>query len=189
MKVRLNLATKPLESHRQFLLAAGVAGTIGLVAFLVFSVTAYRMWRASSNIRRETASLESQVKSLGREQNSYRAFFAQPANKARMERAAFLNSLILQRSFPWIELFEDLEKELPTGVRVVSIAPRMENGRVLVKLVIGAQTDDGKIQFLKTLEDSKSFSQIQVKQETHPKQTQGVTDKVLLELQVWYAST
>jgi Tfp pilus assembly protein PilN len=188
MKVRLNLATKPLESHRQFLAGVGVVGGIGLVAFIALSITSYRAWRASSNLRRETASLESQVKGLESQQNSYRAFFSQPANKASMERAAFLNSLILQRSFPWIELFEALEKDLPTGVRVVSIAPRMEDGRVQIKLVIGAQSDEGKIQFLKTLETSKSFSQIEVRQETHPKQSQGETDKVLLELQAWYGS-
>ena len=48
----------------------------------------------------------------------------------RRQRAAYLNSLIQQSAFPWIQIFMDLERILPEGVRVVSIEPKMSGDTV-----------------------------------------------------------
>lgn len=189
MKIRLNLASKPLVNNRRFLVSAGTAGTIGVIALLVLSVTAFRSWRANREIRLEMDTLHAHIRQSEQRQQELRAFFEQPAERQKMERAAFLNALILERSFPWIKLFEDLESELPAGVRVVNIAPHLRGDHVEVKIVVGADSDENKIKFLKALENSKSFSVIQVKQETHPKQSPGEVDRVLLELDAWYQTT
>jgi Tfp pilus assembly protein PilN len=186
MKTRLNFATSPLLNRRKFVAGAGAAGIVGLLAFLILSVTAFRTWRSNREITAETDALRQHIRQLVARQQELRIFFEQPAEKQQMDRAAFLNSLILERSFPWVRLFEDLEKDLPPGVRVVNIAPRLEKGRVQVKIVIGADSDENKIKFLQALENSKSFSEVEVKQETHPKQTAGESDRVLLELEAWY---
>jgi hypothetical protein len=104
-----------------------------------------------------------------------------------LDRATFLNSLIGQRSFPWTKIFMDLEKTLPPGVRVVNISPKLNNGRALVDITIGAATDEGKIKFLESLEQSKVFSEIEVKGERHS-DSGGALDKVVLELSAWYAT-
>jgi Tfp pilus assembly protein PilN len=189
MKMRLNLASKPLVNNRRFLVTAGAAGSIGMIALLALSVTAFRSWRANREIRRETDALHEHIRQSMQHQQALQTFFDQGAERQKMDRAAFLNALILQRSFPWIKLFEDLEAYLPAGVRVVNIAPHLKNGHVEVKIVVGADSDANKIKFLKALEDSKSFSEIQVRQETHPKQSPGETDRVLLELDAWYQTT
>ncbi len=82
----------------------------------------------------------------------------------------------------------DLERSLPEGVRVVSIAPKMTEGRVEVKLVVGALSDESKLKFLRALEASKEFSRIQVLAETRPTRA-GEADRVYLELTAWYATT
>ena len=64
-----------------------------------------------------------------------------PAAKQVIDRSAFLNSLIDERSFPWTKIFMDLEKTLPPGVRVVSISPRLVNGRAEVALEVGVASD------------------------------------------------
>jgi Tfp pilus assembly protein PilN len=189
MKIRLNLATKPLVNNRRFLVGAGVAGSIGMLALLALSVTAFRSWRANREIRRETDALHEHIRQSMQHQQALQAFFDQGGERQKMDRAGFLNALILQRSFPWIKLFEDLESELPAGVRVVNIAPHLKGGHVEVKIVVGADSDENKLKFLKALEDSRSFSEIQVRQETHPKQSPGETDRVLLELDAWYQTT
>jgi hypothetical protein len=81
----------------------------------------------------------------------------------------------------------DLEQILPPGVRVVSISPKLENGRALVELTIGAASDEGKIKFLETLEKSSVFSGVQVKDEKHS--DQPGSDKVVLNLRAWYATS
>jgi len=48
---------------------------------------------------------------------------------------------------------------------VVSIEPKQVKGRVEVKLTIGAATDEAKLKFLRALEESKQFTDVQVQNE------------------------
>jgi len=187
MKVRLNLATSPLENNRRFILGAVLAGTIALVALALLSWDTYRGWRANRELRAELSLRESEIREFREQRRELEAFFKSPETRMVMERAAFLNALIGQRSFPWTRIFMDLERRLPEGVRVVSISPRMEEGRVELKLVVGATSDETKLKFLKTLEASREFSRIQVVTETRPERA-GETDRVVLELVAWYAA-
>ena len=82
----------------------------------------------------------------------------------------------------------DLEKTLPPGVRVVNIAPKLENGRALVELTIGAESDESKIKFLQNLEQSKVFSDVQVKDDRRSDQQLG-GDKITVQLTAWYSTT
>ncbi|MDE3137681.1 MAG: hypothetical protein KGL59_13975, partial [Acidobacteriota bacterium] len=138
MKVRLNVATQPLESHRRFLAGSTALGLAGLAALLLLSTSVYRGWRQNRGERATIEQYQNQLETMSAERQQMAAFFGSSKTKTVMDRAAFLNSLIDQRSFPWTKIFTDLEKVLPPGVRVVSIAPKMENGQVDVKLVVGA---------------------------------------------------
>jgi hypothetical protein len=82
----------------------------------------------------------------------------------------------------------DLEQTLPPGVRVVSISPHLTNGRAEVTLQVGAETDAGKIEFLEAMEKSKVFSGMVVKDERRSDQP-GSSDKIVLNLTVWYSTT
>jgi Tfp pilus assembly protein PilN len=188
MKLRLNLSTAPRENKRPFIAAAAVLGTIGVLALLILSHAAYKSWRANRDIRLEIARLESSIRSDQQKQQALETYFQTPLAQRVLDRSAFLNSLIGQRSFPWTKIFMDLEQTLPPGVRVVSISPRLENGRAQVTLTIGASSDEARLKFLEALEHSKVFSKIQVKAEHRPDQA-GTPDKILLDLSVWYETT
>lgn len=188
MKVRLNLATSPLENRRRFVLGAALVGTVACVALFLLSWHAYKSWQRDRDYRGKVARLEQAMNSLREQRRALEQFFNQPENAKLRDRAAFLNALIEQRSFPWTKIFMDLERRLPEGVRVVSIAPKMTNGRVEVKLLVGAASDESKLKFLRALETSKEFSRIQVLAETLPTGP-GEADKVMLELVAWYATT
>jgi type IV pilus assembly protein PilN len=177
MKVRLNLATSPLESNRRFAVGASALGFIGLLALLLLSRNAYRVWSNDRQVRARQATLEQQI--VGSRQ--------QPDTVKRRQRAAYLNGLIEQRAFPWIKIFMDLERILPEGVRVVSIEPRLAADNVQIKFAVGATTDEGKLKFLKVLETSKEFSNIQLLTESRPTR-QDQPDRVVLELQALYSS-
>ena len=82
----------------------------------------------------------------------------------------------------------DLEQTLPPGVRVVTISPRLQNGRAEVTLTVGASSDEARLKFLGALEKSKVFSKVQVKAEHRPEQVTG-QDKIVLDLSVWYETT
>jgi len=192
MKTRLNLATVPLENNRKFMTGWSLLGGLAALAFVLLSVHAYRGWRANTELRNEIAHQQSRIAGLAQRQSALDAFFKNPQVREDVDRSAFLNSLIEQRSFPWTKIFMDLEQALPPGVRVVNIAPKMENGHLQVTLLVGALTDEGKLKFLKALEDSKVFSQIQVRQESHPQQNGpagGGNDRVMLELVAQYSTS
>ena len=185
MKVRLNLATAPLENNRRFLLGASLVGGLAFVALVWLSLQSYQAWYASREMRMESSRLQSEIRRLRQQRRELEELFRRPATRATMERAAFLNALIAQRSFPWTRIFQDLERTLPVGVRVVSLAPRMNEGRVELRLIIGAASDEAKLEFLKAVEAAPEFSRVQALSETRATRADQ-TDRIQLELVAWY---
>jgi type IV pilus assembly protein PilN len=186
MKVRLNLSTSPLESNRRFTVAATVIGTIAVVALLVLSYRTYSVWRSDKVLRARQEALELQITKLQQQRQGLSAFFENPETVQRRQRAAYLNSLIQQRAFPWIKIFMDLERILPEGVRVVSIEPKLSGDTVKLTFLVGALSDESKLKFLKALESSPEFSHIELLSETRPVRTDQF-DRVLLSLQAQYS--
>ena len=185
MRVRLNLATKPLVTHRRFLVGAAAIAAIAGIVFLAvgWHVIAARnaqskMLKRIEEIRAETADLQARRQRL-------EEFFKQPENARLSDRAAFLNSIIDESSFSWTQMFMDLERVKPGGVRVLSISPKMVKGNMEVKLKVGASSDEAKLKFLRALEGSKAFSRVVLLSEQLQTQQQG-GDPQVFELSVVY---
>ncbi|HVA93601.1 MAG TPA: hypothetical protein VNI36_01740 [Candidatus Dormibacteraeota bacterium] len=186
MKVRLNLATSPLESNRRFALSATVIGALAFVALIGLSLHVFSVWSSARAYSIRRNALEGQVAALVHQRQELAAFFDNPATVKRRERAAYLNSLIQQRAFPWIKIFTDLERILPEGARVVSIEPKLVGDDVQLRVLVGAANDASKLKFLKALETSAQFSHIQLLSETRSTRPDQ-TDRVMLELQAQYS--
>jgi hypothetical protein len=184
MQLRLNLSTSPRENKRPFLATAALLGTVGILALLFLSHAAYTSWRANRDIRVSIGRLEQQIENSQSKQQALDSYFKSPQAQQVLDRAGFLNSLIGERSFPWTKVFMDLGETLPAGVRVISIAPRLDGGRALVKLEVSAMSDESKVKFLEALEHSKDFADIQVQGEHREQQT----NEVLLDLTAWYVT-
>lgn len=185
MRVRLNLATKPLETHRRFLAVSAIIGGIAGVVFLTLGWHVYSMRSADANYRRESALTVQKIAELETERQSLELFFARPENAKLSERAAFLNSIIDSSSLNWTQMFMDLEKVLPVDVRVISIEPKQAGGRVEVKLKVGALNNQAKLKFLEALEHSTYFSQVKLNSEQGHEQN-STADQQLVELTVVY---
>lgn len=188
MKIKLNLATAPPQQTRPFLVAAALGGAIGLLALLILAHAVYSSWESNRALRADISRLQGQIRSDRQKQQDLQRYFASAGARQVLDRSLFLNSMIDARSFPWTKIFMDLEKTLPPGVRVVSISPRLENGRAEVTLEVGAQSDQSKIEFLKSMENSSTFSGMVVKEEQRHEET-GASDKIVLSLTAWYSTT
>jgi len=188
MKIRLNLATTPLEGNRRFAVGAAAAAVVGLAALFLLAGRAYQVWRADTDFRTEQAQIESDMARLRGERRELEQFFSRPETVQRRDLAAFLNSLIAQRAFPWTRIFMDFERSLPPGVRVISIEPGLVDDYVQLRLTIGAASDDGKINFLRTLEGSKAFSRIEVQGERRSDRP-GESGEIVLVLQARYSAS
>lgn len=192
MKLRLNLSTAPQENRRPFLAAAGVIGTLGIIAFAILAQASIRQWRANREIHADISRLEDQIRVSTDQQADLDQYFHTDQAQKILERANFLNSLIGERSFPWTKVFADLEETLPAGVRVVNIYPKLVNGQAEVILTIGAANDEQKIRFLEAIEKSKKFSDIHVTSERRTDQPQAgsaMQDRIVVDLKAVYATS
>ena len=160
MRVRLNLATKAQETHRRFMVVAGLIAAVAGIVFLALGWHVYSIRNVDARLRAQSEITSRRIGELQAERADLERFFAQQENAKLHDRAAFLNSIIDGRSFNWTQMFMDLERILPGGVKVVSIEPKQARGRVEVKLTIGASSDDAKLKFLRALEESQQFSEI-----------------------------
>jgi len=184
MNVRLNLATKPLESHRRFLVGAGLLALLGGIVFLAMGWHVYSTLRAQEALRLKEQENNRRAALLQSRRRELDEFFARPENAKLKERANFVNGIIDERSFDWTRMFMDLEKIMPVGVHVVKIQPQLEKGHMFVKLTVGATTDESKIKFLHAMENSSAFSNVELVS-IHGAQAGG--DLATLELNAIYA--
>lgn len=190
MKLRLNIATAPQENNRPFVAGAVLIGAVALIALIILAQQTYVTWQSNIQLRSETARLQAQILSGQAEQQNLKTYFDRKDVQQVRDRADFLNSLISERTFPWTKIFMDLEKTLPPGVRVVSIAPKLESGRADVEMVIGASSDESKLRFIEAIENSKDFSDVTVDDErTSEQKGSAGSDQIVVKLNFWYATS
>ena len=190
MKLRLNIATAPQENNRPFVAGAVLIGAVALIALIILAQQTYVTWQSNIQLRSETARLQAQILSGQAEQQNLKTYFDRKDVQQVRDRADFLNSLISERTFPWTKIFMDLEKTLPPGVRVVSIAPKLESGRADVEMVIGASSDESKLRFIEAIENSKDFSDVTVDDErTSEQKGSSGSDQIVVKLNFWYATS
>jgi type IV pilus assembly protein PilN len=162
MRVRLNVATKPLETHRRFLAGAGLIAFVAGAVFLGLGWHVYSVRKVDAELRARTERIRLEMARLEAQRQELDRFFHLEENAKLSDRAAFLNGIIDARSFNWTQMFMDLERVLPAGVHVVSIEPKQSKGQVEVKLTLGATSDEAELNFLHALEHSKEFTEVQV---------------------------
>jgi type IV pilus assembly protein PilN len=162
MNVRLNIATKPLVSHRRFLAGSGLLAVIGGIVFLALGWHVYSTLRAQEALRLREQDNDRRATLLQSRRRELDEFFARSENSKLKERAGFVNGIIDERSFDWTQMFMDLEKIMPVGVHVVSIQPQLQKGHMFVRLTVAATTDESKIKFLHAMENSTAFSNVEL---------------------------
>jgi type IV pilus assembly protein PilN len=184
MKVRLNVATNPLQTHRKFLAVSGLISAVAGIVFLALGWHVYAARKSNEALRARVEDVRQDMVGLMRQREDLENFFKEEQNARLAERSTFLNSLIDEQSLNWTQMFMDLEKILPTGVRLVSIEPAHEKGRVLVRLQIGAVSDEAKLKFIRALENSPAFKDFKEINEKYSEPQQGSADLDRLQVQL-----
>ena len=190
MRVRLNLATKALETHRRFLVGAGLTAFFASIIFVGLGWHVYTVRKVDAELRARTEKTRLEMAKLETQRRDLELYFGKKDIAELHDRAAFINTIIDARSFNWTMMFMDLERILPGGVRVISIEPKQVAGHVEVKLSVGATSDDAELKFLHALEESKQFSGIRVVDEHTPTSTgYQVGDQKVVNLTAVYSRT
>ena len=173
MEVRLNLATKPLESHRRFLVGANLSALVAAAVFLALGWHVYSVRKAATEVLARTERINEERTEYEGKRRELERYFKQKSIADIHDRAAFINGIIAVRSFNWTKMFMDLERILPGGVHIISIEPKQDSGHVELTLTFGASSDDVKLQFMRALETSKQFSEVQIRSDVEPTTSPG----------------
>jgi len=188
MRIRLNLATKALETHRRFLAAAGLMAAVAGIIFVGLGWHVYSARKVDSELRARVDKTRQEMARLETQRSELERYFNQKDIAELNARAAFINGIIDASSFNWTQMFMDLERVLPSGVHVVSIEPKQVQGRVEVKLTVGATSDDAELKFLRALEESREFTEVQVQSIKSPNQTGNQSgDQKVIQLTTLYS--
>jgi type IV pilus assembly protein PilN len=190
MRVRLNLATRRLETHRRFLAGAGLTALFAGFAFLGLGWHVYSARKVDAEQRARSAKTRQEMAKLEAQRRELERYFNQKGIANLHDRAAFINTILDARSFNWTLMFMDLERVLPGGVRVISIEPKQVGRHVEVKLSVGAINDEAELKFLRALEESKEFTEVQV-QVSHSSGSSGSQsgDQKVIQLTTVYSRT
>ena len=187
MYVRLNLATKPLISHRPFLAGSAVLGIIGLLLFTGLGWRFYVLRKAEENFRMRSGKIQQEMAAVGEQRKQLEEYFSQQQAAGFQDRAKFVVGVLQSRSINWTQMFMDLEKTLPAGVHVLHIEPKLDKGVVSVHFVVGAMNQEAKLKMLKAFENSPSFSRVELISERT--QSQPGTDPLTIEFEAEYPNS
>jgi Tfp pilus assembly protein PilN len=186
MYVGLNLATKPLVSHRRFFVGTALLGIFAGLLFVYLGWHFYSLRKADEDYRARLDKIEIEMARLQQQRNELERFYARDENHNLQDRAKFIGGVIEARSFNWTKMFMDLEHTLPAGVHVLKIDPKLENGSAAVRFIVGGSSPDAKVKLLRAFEDSRSFTHVELTAEGLPKQGSAGTDVFLMEFSAIY---
>jgi len=187
MYVRLNLATKPLISHRRFQAGSAALAVLGLVLLIGLGWRFYVLRKAEQDFRARNSKIQQEMAAVTQQRDALERYFEQQQASGFQEHAKFVVGVLQARSINWTQMFMDLEKTLPPGVHVLHIDPKLEKGIVSVHFVVGATNQEAKLKLLKAFEDSPSFSHVELVSERVA--TQPGSDPLTIEFEAEYPNT
>jgi type IV pilus assembly protein PilN len=167
MRVNINLATRPYQDVRQFLMQWGAI--IVLIAVLTGGLLYYSVssWRQSRDVNKQIAVLRTEMDRLDHEKLAGLALLNRPENRDTAERSRFLNSVIARKAFSWTRVFEDLESMMPPRLHVSSIAPELDkNNQLQLHMVVAGDSHDRAVELVRRMEESPTFRRPELRSET-----------------------
>ena len=125
MKV-VNLSGRPFVNRRPLVRLGVALWVLGGLLVLVNLALFQSYWSDSRDVRGELAEAEGQVATELQELEALDRQIERVNLAQQNSQAAYLNSLISYRTFPWSALFDDLERVMPLDVRVQTVTPAVK---------------------------------------------------------------
>jgi Tfp pilus assembly protein PilN len=175
--LRTNLSTRPFYNERAVHWGLGVAA-IAILALTLFNVTrVLALSQQQSTLAAAAERDEAQARALSAEAATVRASIDQKALEQVVHAAQEANDIIDQRTFSWTELLNHIERTLPAGVMLTSVAPHADKGRFHVAMVVRGRSVETVDDFIEKLEGTHAFTDLSPN-------TERVTENALYEVSI-----
>ena len=159
MRIVINLASRPSEDEGQFYRRWGTALLLSVLLTLALIVVSVRHYKNSQKEWASTRAAEAKLAALRKDEAQAQQILSQPGNRGTRDTSQFLNGSIQRKSFSWTRLMEDLEKIMPSGVRVTAIAPTIDqHNHFTLRMEVEGESRDGAVELLRNMEKSSHFS-------------------------------
>ena len=163
--LKINLATHPFYNERVVHVVLVLLGTGALVLMGLAGRTVFELSKVYTEITRAAEVSEAQVGTVTQETRSLEENVSDEELEALRVSAAEANRLIDQRVFSWTELFNVIERTLPSRVMLTGLRPTGNaDSMSLVIGVIGERVADIE-EFIEQLEASGSVGNVLARQE------------------------
>jgi len=158
VKGRLNLASRPFrnEALPNLLFVAGLSLALALSAWHVRHLRAL-LGDTSSALQQQVRAHEAELLLLREQVRAQRA--PAPASGTLAEWRA-VKDLIDRQTFSWTLLLSRLEAALPPGIRLITIAPRVQAGRIELELTAAARSREDGFEFVRALQEQGNFKNV-----------------------------
>lgn len=158
--LRTNLSTRPFYNER------GVYWVLALAAAAIVALTIYNVThilslsRQQARLSAEIAQDESRARALATQAQRVKATIDQAALERIITAAREANAVIDERTFSWTELFNHIERTLPSGVMLTAVQPRVDKGKLTVAMVVLGREVEYVDSFIEKLEETGAFSHV-----------------------------
>ena len=139
---------------------------VGITALL--AVAAARTWHANHALARSISEERDRLNKLNDQEKADLAILNEPQNQDVRQRSQALNALIVRKSLSWTRIFNDLEKMMPTGLHVVSIAPQLSaTNELQIRMTVAGSSRTRALELVQSLEKAPDFRDAQIVSETN----------------------
>jgi Tfp pilus assembly protein PilN len=151
----LNLSRRPFRNERLPTLLLFAAGLLLVAATFRHAVVAWDLLPGRSrDVQGQVAALEAEAARLSAESVELQRLGATPE---QVSEWLAVKGLVDHRAFSWTGLFAALEKGLPSGVRLVSVAPHEGAGGTEIELAAVGRGVEDALALLRALKTRDEF--------------------------------
>ncbi len=158
--LELNLARRPYRND----LPIAVLLSMLFIATLAFTGNNLYTWVTADArlemLKSEMVDHEARMAAMEQEAKTLNSELEAIDMDVLTPQAEFVESVLQQRNFSWTMLFNALEEVLPWNVKLMTIRPRFEAGRVLIRVTGMSRGYDGYVNFQDALQQSPYFDQV-----------------------------
>ena len=110
--------------------------------------------------------MEQQISERDHERAKALDYLNLPVNHSMRTQSQYLNGLIQRKAFSWTSVFEDLERVVPPGLHVVSVAPEWnDQNQLLLQLKVSSNSRETALELVHRMENSTRFHDTQLVEE------------------------
>jgi Tfp pilus assembly protein PilN len=187
MRLNINLASRKYEDVRRFFLRWGIAlASLAVLTVLLATLAGFSYVRSEKS-GKEIKDLQQKVAALETRRDQLMAIDNSPQNRDVTQQKKFWNEEIRKRNLSWTQLFNDLQRIMPSRAYLNSVQPELtRDNRLKLKIVIAAEKRDDARELETRMEDSARFLGPKIVSETLEKGQKNTAPHWNFEMETGY---